>query len=130
MRALVADDSLAIRRILADLLTKHGFAVDTAEDCRSIIRSLVQHTYDCLILDDDLPDGRGLDILKVLSLPVPHVLLFATATLSSSTRKLATALGVEMIFTKPAQTRELIAHVAGVCGVPQRGGLSPADTAD
>jgi len=124
MRILITDDSEAIRKVLADLLTKQGFQVDMAESCSATIRRLARQTYDCLILDNDLPDGRGMDIFKVLNSPASHVFLFTTEALSSSGQQAAASLGVEKVFMKPSQTRELVAYVIDACSLPQGSDLA------
>ena len=115
MQILVTDAGGSVRNEVVRLLEKQGFRVDTAESCVATVRRLARQTYDCLILDDALPDGTGLDIFRVLLSPAPHVLLFTAGALTPMARKETMRMGVEKIFAKPDQAEDLVAYVIDCC---------------
>jgi CheY-like chemotaxis protein len=65
-RALVADDSLTMRLLLARLLEKQGFAVETAASAAELTRWLAAGEWSVLFTDLELPDGGGPDWLRRL----------------------------------------------------------------
>ena len=64
-RALVVDDSEAIRIYMADLLELRGWEVDTAEDGRSAL-ALIEGgaAPDVVVLDVMMPGPNGLETLE------------------------------------------------------------------
>ncbi len=73
-RALVADDEAAVRELLQRLLTKRGFAVDTAEDGEAAAELLRQHRYDVVFCDGQMPRVGGIALYERLRREQPQVL--------------------------------------------------------
>jgi len=74
-RLLVCDDSPVERLALAHLLRREGFEVDEAGDGQSAIDQLKNRQVDAVVLDLNMPDVDGFDVLRYLqehrrSLPV------------------------------------------------------------
>ncbi|RFZ90888.1 response regulator [Mucilaginibacter conchicola] len=74
---LLVEDHKAQSQALKDLMQSQGITVDQAFDGESAFRMLHEHDYQCVILDLNLPDISGLDLLdkikevdKFISLPV------------------------------------------------------------
>ncbi|MBC8738580.1 response regulator [Paraburkholderia sp. UCT31] len=64
VKLLYAEDDLSIQETLGDLLLSYGYAVDTASTVKQAKECLLNHPYDCIILDMQLPDGTGLDAAR------------------------------------------------------------------
>jgi two-component system response regulator HydG len=71
---LVVDDDLALRGLFTTLLTKKGFAVDTATDGRAAYDQLQHHTYSVILLDLMMPDVNGFELLDKLQRDSPTLL--------------------------------------------------------
>jgi CheY-like chemotaxis protein len=76
-QVLLAEDHEAQSHALKALLEERGITVDQAFDGESAFRMLNENSYQCVILDLNLPDISGLDLLdkikqveKFISLPV------------------------------------------------------------
>jgi CheY-like chemotaxis protein len=74
-RLLVADDSTIERLALSHFLRKSGYAVAEAGDGHAVLEHLKNTQVDVLLLDLNMPQGDGFDVLKYLqehrrSLPV------------------------------------------------------------
>jgi DNA-binding response OmpR family regulator len=74
-RVLLCDDSPIERLALAHFLRKSGYEVDEAADGESAIESLKNREIDIVLLDLQMPDVDGFDVLNYLrehrrSLPV------------------------------------------------------------
>jgi len=74
---LLVEDHKAQSQALKDLMQSQGITVDQAYDGESAFRMLHENEYQCVILDLNLPDISGLDLLdkikeidKFTSLPV------------------------------------------------------------
>ena len=67
MRALVVDDSRAMRSILGGILEEVGFEVVQVPDAEEADRLLhVDRTFDLALIDWNLPVMNGLDLVKML----------------------------------------------------------------
>ncbi|HEX2844591.1 MAG TPA: response regulator, partial [Candidatus Limnocylindria bacterium] len=60
-RAFVVDDDPATRRLLGDVATELGWESERFATLRSLRAALERDVPDVIILDDELPDGRGGD---------------------------------------------------------------------
>jgi len=61
---LVADDELAPRSILDNLLTREGYEVVAVEDGEAALAQLNEHHFDLLITDLQMPKVDGLELLR------------------------------------------------------------------
>lgn len=67
MRALVIDDSRAMRSILENILEDLGFEVVQAADAEGADRILLEdHRFDLALVDWNLPAMSGLDLVRAL----------------------------------------------------------------
>jgi DNA-binding response OmpR family regulator len=99
---LVVDDEAAIRALVAKIIERAGFAVDTARDGREAIDVLHDRDYDVLVIDLMMPnvDGYGVvDFLRERGGPQPAVILI-TAADSAAVRKMDGAF-VHSVLRKP-----------------------------
>lgn len=60
---LVVDDELGIREGCRRALTPQGFSVDTAGNLEEGLQKIQETSFDLVLLDVMLPDGRGTDLL-------------------------------------------------------------------
>lgn len=67
MRAIIIDDSKAMRRILRTALSTHGFDVVEAENGRTAIRSLRESGgLDLALVDWNMPEMTGIELIELL----------------------------------------------------------------
>jgi len=71
---LVIDDDQALRGLFTTLLTRKGFAVDTANDGRVAYDRLQVHTYSVILLDLMMPEVNGFELLEKLRRDSPTLL--------------------------------------------------------
>jgi DNA-binding NtrC family response regulator len=60
---LVVDDEPSVLSILQVVLARQHVPVDTAETGNDAIRKLLDNPYGCLLVDKNLPDKSGLEII-------------------------------------------------------------------
>lgn len=65
-RILYADDDLTLQAVIQQLLTRSGYAVDTAEDGVTAWTALRNSHYDLLLTGDEMPDITGLELIRTL----------------------------------------------------------------
>jgi len=66
-RALVVDDDASIRILVARVLTREGFEVDSARDGGEAIEQMLQHDYDIITLDLMMPRVDGFAVVRYLT---------------------------------------------------------------
>jgi two-component system alkaline phosphatase synthesis response regulator PhoP len=114
---LIVDDDPITLKILCNAIQTRGFSVITAATGQDALLSLQKHEISALILDLNLPDMNGLEILKqVRTHPVFHPI--AVIIVTENDDKLEAILGLEIgaddYITKPFHQRELIARLNSV----------------
>lgn len=71
---LVVDDDQALRGLFKNLLTRKGFAVDSAEDGRGAFDQIKRHNYSVILLDLMMPGVNGFELLDRLERDSPSLL--------------------------------------------------------
>jgi DNA-binding response OmpR family regulator len=114
-QVLAIDDDPAMRAMIADYLTEHGFTVRTAASGRDVPRLLAQTDPSLLLLDVRLNDADGLELLRDLratsSLPV---IVMSGHRRDEVDRILGLELGADDYIIKPFAMRELLARIRAV----------------
>jgi chemosensory pili system protein ChpA (sensor histidine kinase/response regulator) len=102
---LLVDDSLSVRKIVSNMLTKFGAQVTTAADGQEALDMILTgNTFDAIITDLEMPRLSGFELVDELrrrpsfaKLPVAML----TTRASDKHREFALALGVNEYFSKP-----------------------------
>ncbi|MGI9342109.1 MAG: phosphate regulon transcriptional regulator PhoB [Gammaproteobacteria bacterium] len=113
-RILVVEDEAAIRQMLVFNLTRAGFEVDEAEDCRTARQRVVDGRPDLILVDWMLPDSSGLELTRSLrrdeaNRDLPIIML--TAKVEEREKVIGLEGGADDYITKPFSPRELIARI-------------------
>lgn len=112
MRVLVIEDDATLGRALQEFLAGQGYAVDWLADGQRGLHAMNHYTYDLLVLDLNLPDIDGLDVLKQLRQQGEHVpVLLLTARDSLADRVAGLDAGADDYLSKPFELDELAARV-------------------
>ncbi len=111
MRVLLVEDTEDVADAIAVRFARSGHAIDRAAQCASARDALAVQDYDLVILDINLPDGSGFDLLRSLrrekrTTPV----LVVTARLDVEDRVDALDIGADDYLMKPFDLRELEAR--------------------
>ena len=106
-RALVVDDDATFQTALVDLIREEGFDVDTASTLAQARKRLAADAPDVVLLDINLPDGTGLDLLREQegSAGPEIVLITGNGTVDSAIA--AIRHGAADYLTKPADVPRL-----------------------
>jgi len=75
---LIIEDDPVLREGLAAALQSETIAVQTAADLAEARRILVNHTFDLLLLDVNLPDGSGIELCREVTAVQDVPVIFLT----------------------------------------------------
>lgn len=115
MRLLMIEDNKELIVSVKAGLEKAGFQVDAAYDAASGEELALVNTYDAVLLDLNLPDGDGLDVLQAMrshNVQTPVIILTARDDTEDCAKGLD--LGADDYLTKPFQLLELRARIQAV----------------
>jgi len=109
----IVEDDPAVRESLSMLFTERGHAVEVFADAGSFLSALDGATTGCVILDLNLPDMNGIDLLRHAGRLAPD-LGFVVLTGRADVRQAVEAmqLGAIDFVEKPAPPERLFAAVA------------------
>ncbi|MGE5466172.1 MAG: response regulator [Ignavibacteria bacterium] len=113
-RLLVVDDSLSMRRALAELLEDAGFSVQTARDGIEAIALFERFRPEAVLTDLEMPDMNGLELTAHLrgrpdAARLPIIMI--TSRSQAKHRQQAERAGVDVYLTKPYSDAVLLDHV-------------------
>jgi signal transduction histidine kinase len=107
-RVLVADDDPDIRQLLSDRLQAYGYCAETAIDGAHALNIMQVETFDGLILDIEMPDMDGLDVLQqIRSRELRMPVIMVTASGSKDRAVQAVSMGAQAYVLKPFDPIEL-----------------------
>ena len=112
MRLLLAEDEVALSRVLVTILEKNDYSVEAVYDGISALEHLETEIYDGAILDIMMPGTDGITVLKKIRKKgnrMPVMLLTAKAEVEDRVTGLDN--GANDYLPKPFDTRELLARV-------------------
>lgn len=114
-RALVVDDSRAIREAMTSMLGREGWIVDVAEDGARALQMTRQLRYDLVVTDLEMPELDGFDLIARLRKDerfktTPIVII--TSRANPEHRRRARDLGVRALVAKPITRRKLLEALA------------------
>lgn len=116
---LIVDDSVAVRRLLDQVLHKSGYQVVQCRDGKEAVETLNQpgDFYDLVISDIEMPRMDGFTLLREIrasknwhKLPVAML----TSRENDQHRQKAKDLGANAYFTKPFVTEKLLSAIASL----------------
>ena len=115
MKLLLIEDEEALRTSLVAALAQNGYVVEVAGGFAQAYEKIKLYRYDCVLIDLTLPDGDGLDLVRVLKAEgsLAGVLIF-TARDTLEDRITGLALGADDYLVKPFHLSELNARVRAI----------------
>jgi DNA-binding NtrC family response regulator len=112
-KILVVDDEKNIRDIFNLLLVERGYAVECAVDAASGLAKAASFAPDVLLLDMNLPDRPGIEVLSRVREILPRcrtIIITAYGTIKNAVE--ATKLGAFAYLEKPVDNEELLLMIA------------------
>ena len=115
MRLLLVEDDRAVAKSLELVLKAEGFNVYTTDLGEEGVDLGKLYDYDLILLDLNLPDMSGLDVLRTLRaarIDTPVMILSGSAEMDTKVKTLGG--GADDYVTKPFHREELIARIHAV----------------
>jgi len=115
VKVLLVEDERILAESIAAHLGKEAFIVETVHFYNEAIEKINLYTYDCVIVDINLPDGLGfgiVDALKKIKSACGIIIISARDALEDRIKSLE--IGSDDYLTKPFHLSELNARVKAV----------------
>jgi DNA-binding response OmpR family regulator len=105
-RALIIDDELDTCLLLGMLLKKYGIVSMRAHSLADGLAKLTTEQPQLIFLDNNLPDGTGIDYIEQVRRQMPRARL-VMMTAMSALREQALALGADGFVEKPLDVKKI-----------------------
>ncbi|AHF03008.1 Fis family transcriptional regulator [Marichromatium purpuratum 984] len=107
-RLLIVEDDRALGRMLTMHFEDLGFAVELAESCGAALARLERGGLDLVVLDQQLPDGLGVDLIEqARALPSAPALIMMTGVHDLELAIEAVSRGAAEFVHKPVRIEQL-----------------------
>ena len=115
MKILIIEDELALQQSIQTYLGYQGFVCEAVSDFLTGLDKIRQYQYDCVVVDINLPNGSGLNIvkeLKEIESKTGIIIISARNALEDKLKGLE--LGSDDYLTKPFHLSELNARIHAI----------------
>jgi len=112
MKVLIVEDELRLGNFLRQGISESAYTANWVKTCEAANDALAESHYDCIVLDLNLPDGDGLDLIRewrASGFNEPVLILSARDGLEDRIKGLD--LGADDYLAKPFSLEELLAHL-------------------
>ena len=116
-KILIVDDEQAIREMIAFHLSRAGFVIFEASDCREAREQIADNRPDLALVDWMLPDMSGLELTRMLKRSEEYddlAVIMLTARAEERDKISGLDGGADDYITKPFSPRELVARIQAV----------------
>ena len=120
-RVLIVEDNETNMKLFRDVLAATGYRTLEATTGRQAFQLAVEHEPDLVLMDIQLPDADGAEVLRRLRADErtsSTAVLALTAQAMRGDRDRFLAVGFDGYLSKPVDVLELIAAVRQHCGAP------------
>ena len=114
-RILIVDDEDDLRKLLDHVVSTAGYQVVTASDGEEAIAQLSQSDFDVALLDIQMPNKTGIDVLKYIqqnAKPTRPIVLTGYADLKNAME--AKEFGAVDFISKPYKLEDILATIERV----------------
>ena len=112
MKLLIVEDNVELQESIFEVLSSEYFVCETAGNHAEASEKIYLYGYDVLIVDINLPDGSGLDIIRKMKSISPETGIIVISARDRLNHKIeGLELGADDYITKPFDMAELVARV-------------------
>jgi two-component system response regulator ResD len=114
-RVLVVDDDEAIRKLIAAILRRRSFIVDTVANGEEALRKLAEHQYSLMLLDLMMPRVDGYTVIERLRDQQIDVEIVVVTAAGASQVNAIDRTRVRAVISKPFDVTQLVDMVTKIC---------------
>jgi DNA-binding response OmpR family regulator len=115
MKILVIEDEKELSTSITFYLRQEGYVCEPARNFEIASEKALLYIYDCIIVDIMLPDGNGLDIIRMLKKEHPECgVIIISAKNAIDDKITGLNLGADDYLTKPFHLSELSARIKSI----------------
>jgi DNA-binding response OmpR family regulator len=118
-RALVVDDAAEFRELVALLLRREGFVVETAADGPGALDAAHSFEPAVIVLDIGLPGMDGVEVCRQLRTFTDAYVVMVTGRQEEVDKLIGLSVGADDYVTKPFSPRELVARIRAMLRRPR-----------
>ena len=112
MRILLTEDNFIVGKSIKQILENKKYLVDWVQDGESCETALCTTKFDIIILDINLPDISGIEIIKKIRAKKNYTPILVVSARNSTQNKIeGLDLGADDYLTKPFDYEELLARI-------------------
>lgn len=112
MKLLLIEDEPELRKSIKQYLHQEGYVVESVSDFMKASQKVMVYDYDCILVDITLPQGNGLDIIRILKENNSKAgIIIISAKTSSDDKVTGLDLGADDYLAKPFDLAELNSRI-------------------
>ncbi len=115
MKILLVEDEKGLSDSISTFLKQEGYLCEVVTDFKSADEKIELYQYDCILIDINLPDGNGLNLVKTLKrLKAKAGIVIISARNSVDDKIEGLDLGADDYLSKPFSLAELNSRIKSV----------------
>jgi two-component system OmpR family response regulator len=114
IRILIVDDDPALRGLIREFLSAHGYLAFEADGGQAMRLILDRERIDVVVLDVMMPGEDGLSLARSISSRGEIAIIMVSALGSETDRIIGLEVGADDYLPKPVSPRELLARIRAV----------------
>ena len=115
MKILLIEDEKSLANSIQEYLTDEGHICEAVHTFQDATEKIELYIYDCLLVDINLPDGNGLDLIRLVKKRnLESGIIIISARISMENRIEGLNIGADHYLTKPFHLAELNAHLKSI----------------
>jgi len=115
MKVLIIEDEKELRKSVVSYLSQEGYLCESAGNFKEAMERIGVYDYDCYVIDINLPDGSGLNVVREIKKKnIEGGLIIVSANNSLEDRIEGLEIGSDDYLTKPFHLSELNARIKSI----------------
>lgn len=115
MKFLIVEDEPNLQKLISHFLKREEHLVESAVNFKEAFQKVCNYEYDCVVLDLNLPDGNGLNIIPIIRQDHPNTAIIIVSARDSVEDKVSGLdKGADDYLIKPFSLSELNARIKAI----------------